>query len=59
MLNAEVSLIVYDRRTVQRLRLEQDRYFEMSRVVTFHAWENRSILTKTCENLARLAAPLL
>jgi len=59
VLNAEVSLIVYDRSTVQRLRLEQDRYFEMSRVVTLHAWENRSILTKTCENLARLAAPLL
>ncbi|WP_262267455.1 cardiolipin synthase [Microvirga yunnanensis] len=59
VLNAEVSLIVYDRSTVQRLRLEQDRYFETSTVLTREAWENRSILTKTCENLARLAAPLL
>lgn len=59
VLNAEVSLIVYDRSTVRRLRLEQDRYFEMSTVLTREAWENRSILTKTCENLARLAAPLL
>jgi cardiolipin synthase len=59
VLNAEVSLVVYDRGVVQRLRLEQDRYFEASEDLTCEAWEDRSILTKTWENLARLAAPLL
>ena len=59
VLNAEVSLVIYDQGVVQRLRLEQDRYVAASEALTREAWEDRSILTKTCENLARLAAPLL
>jgi len=59
VLNAEVSLVVYDRSVVQRLRIEQERYFAASEVLTREAWEDRSILTKTWENLARLAAPPL
>jgi cardiolipin synthase len=59
VLNAEVSLVVYERSVVQRLRIEQERYFAASEVLTREAREDRSILTKTWENLARLAAPPL
>jgi cardiolipin synthase len=58
-LNAEVSLIVYDRDVTARLREQQERYFKGSDLLTPDEWRQRSGLVKLCENLARLMSPLL
>ncbi|MBN9252500.1 MAG: cardiolipin synthetase, partial [Mesorhizobium sp.] len=59
VLNAEVSLVAFDRGVTTQLRREQIRYFGASETLTFDAWDNRTIAHKICENLARLAGPLL
>jgi cardiolipin synthase len=59
VLNSEVTFVVFDRGVVERLQRVQNRYFGASRAFTLDAWENRTIVRKICENLARLASPLL
>jgi cardiolipin synthase A/B len=59
VLNAEISLIAYHRDVVAGLRREQERYIAASEVLNLATWEQRAIAGKLCENLARLASPLL
>lgn len=58
-LNAEVSLLVYDRCVVARLKLIQEGYFANSHELTREAWNQRSLGAKTLQNIARLADSLL
>jgi cardiolipin synthase len=59
LLNAEVSLIVYDREVTARLKEQQERYFAGSDLLTQEQWQKRSRTVMVCENLARLMSPLL
>jgi cardiolipin synthase len=59
VLNAEVSLVFYDRDVTARLIAEQERYFATSDLLTAEEWKKRSLGVKVCENLARLMSPLL
>jgi cardiolipin synthase len=59
VLNAEVSLITYNRDVVARLRAEQERNFAASVQLSLAAWAGRSPVGKFGENLARLLSPLL
>jgi cardiolipin synthase len=59
VLNAEVSLVVYDRGVGAALRRQQERYFAASDLLRADAWRERSLPAKVCENLARLMSPLL
>jgi cardiolipin synthase len=58
-LNAEVVLLIYDSEIVYRLREVQERYFAGSRVLTAKEWASRSWVSKTGQNIARLADSLL
>jgi cardiolipin synthase len=58
-LNAEVSLLVYDPAVVAQLHAIQDRYFAHSDELTREAWDQRSVLRRTSQNIARLADSLL
>ena len=59
VLNAEISLVAFDRGVTAQLQREQIRCFGASETLTFDAWEKRTIAHKVGENLARLAGPLL
>jgi hypothetical protein len=59
VLNAEVSLIVYDAEVTARVREQQERYFATSDRLSRVKWMKRSLVEKICENLARLMSPLL
>jgi cardiolipin synthase len=59
VLNAEVSLAVYDREVVAQLRAEQERNLANSDALLLAEWEQRSLAKKLAENLARLLSPLL
>ncbi len=59
VLNSEVSLMVYDSETVASLRAIQDRYFADSRTLTLQEWNQRSVLLKSLQGMARLADSLL
>ncbi|WP_312860728.1 phospholipase D-like domain-containing protein [Neoaquamicrobium sediminum] len=59
VLNAEVSLIAFDKGVVEQLRRQQSRYFASSNVLSLREWEKRPVASKLAENLARLASPLL
>jgi cardiolipin synthase len=59
VLNAEVSLVVYDAGVAERLRAEQERYFAGSDVLSAEEWDRRPLASKVCENVARLFSPLL
>lgn len=59
VLNAEVSLAVYDPDVVARLRAEQERTMANSQPLVLDEWERRSLGAKVAENMARLVSPLL
>jgi cardiolipin synthase A/B len=59
VLNAEVSLIVYDTEVSLQLRRQQERYFSGSEKLLLHTWRQRSQVAKFSENMARLMSPLL
>jgi cardiolipin synthase len=59
VLNAEISLIVYDAETTERLEAEQQRYINHSRELTLEEWSRRGELTRLGQNIARLMSPLL
>jgi len=59
VLNSEVSMICYDQNVAMKQREQQERYFEGSELLNADEWRTRSLFEKTCENLARLASPLL
>lgn len=58
-LNAELMLMIYDRATVARLAIEQERYYGNSRLLTLAGWRQRTLGRKLAQNLARLLSPLL
>ena len=58
-LNAEVSLILYDRDAVQRLREVQERCIADSDELDLTAWQQRPRLPARPPNLARLADSVL
>jgi cardiolipin synthase A/B len=53
-LNAEINLLIYDRRVVERLELVQEDYFRNSDLLTLDQWRRRSVLEKVVQNTARL-----
>jgi cardiolipin synthase len=59
VLNAEVMLMIYDLGVTAKLAVEQERYYENSRLLTLAAWKERPFVRKLAENLARLLSPLL
>jgi cardiolipin synthase len=59
VLNAEVSLAIYDPEVVARLRAEQERTLANSKPLVLDEWVRRSLGAKVAENLARLVSPLL
>ncbi|NIX76377.1 cardiolipin synthase [Microvirga terricola] len=59
VLNAEASVILFDREVNRLLRKEQERYFAASETLTLEAWNARPLYAKATENIARLMSPLL
>jgi cardiolipin synthase len=58
-LNSEVNMVVYDAGLAAKLKVVQERYFANSRLLTTEEWEARPGLTRTAQNIARLADSLL
>ncbi len=58
-LNAEVSLILYDRDAVQRLRAVQERCIAASDELDLATWRSRPLSQRVLQNLARLADSVL
>ncbi len=58
-LNAEVNVLIYDAAVAGELRLVQERYFKNSRILSADEWRRRPVLTRTLQNVARLADSLL
>jgi cardiolipin synthase len=59
VLNAEVSLAIYNREAVARLRAEQERSLASSDPLLLAEWVQRPLQKKVAENVARLLSPLL
>ena len=59
VLNAEATLILYDRDVFTKLRAEQQRCIAASRHLSRPAWNARAMPVKVAENLVRLVSPLL
>ncbi len=58
-LNNEVSVLVYDRAVVAKLRAVQERYFRDAVEVDALQWRRRSVAARVVQNIARLADTLL
>ena len=58
-LNAESSLLIYDAGVMAQLRAIQDRYFANSDLLTREKWDQRGVIARTSQNIARLADSLL
>lgn len=58
-LNAEVTLLVYDPAVVGELVRVQERYFRDSDLLDAREWNDRPLVTKVLQNVARLADSLL
>ena len=58
-LNAEVSVLIYDRAVTAELRNVQARYLARSEHLTGDAWARRGVGRRALENLARLTDSLL
>lgn len=58
-LNAEVSLVLFDREAVARLRAEQEASFRGSDRLSPAEWRARPLSARFVENVARLMSPLL
>jgi cardiolipin synthase len=59
VLNAEVTLIVYDEAVVSDLRVQQERWIAVAEHLTIRSWEGRSRAVRLGENIARLVSPIL
>lgn len=59
VLNAEVSLLIYDSEFTRDLQRLQARDLHRSRPLTADEWHRRSALAKVTQNLCRLLSPLL
>lgn len=58
-LNFELSLLIYDRESTERIRRMQQGYLEDSDLLVRDAWRRRSFARRFLENAAHLLAPLL
>ena len=58
-LNAEVSLVLYDRAAVTGLREIQERYLAESDELDLASWRQRPLFERVLQNLARLADSVL
>ena len=58
-LNAEINLLIYDSKVAADLRVIQENYFAHSHLLTAAEWQQRPLLTRTLQNMARLADSLL
>lgn len=58
-LNAEISLLLYDRNVTMRLHQEQRRYFDRSKPLTLDEWRLRPFKARFSQNICRLMSPLL
>ncbi len=58
-LNAEISLLIYDPRVVEQLRLIETRNFEASHALTLEEWQRRPFVVKVLQNVGRLVDSLL
>ncbi|HEX2889057.1 phospholipase D-like domain-containing protein, partial [Vineibacter terrae] len=58
-LNAEVSLVLYDRHATERLRAIEGGYTAEATALDAAAWDARPLPIKVAENVARLMSPLL
>jgi cardiolipin synthase len=59
VLDAEVSMAIYDSDVVAQLRVEQERTVASSQPLVLEEWVQRSLWKKVAENVARLVSPLL
>jgi cardiolipin synthase len=59
VLNAEISLLIYDRQVTGKLIEQQQRYFKRSRRLTMEEWDERGFFPRFSQNLCRLLSPLL
>ncbi len=59
VLNAEISLLVYDQNVTRKLQEEQTRYFARSRTLDLEEWRKRGFWPRFGENICRLVSPLL
>ena len=57
-LNLEVMLVCYDTQVAADLRKIEAEYLRCSRPLLLEAWQDRSLLTKLFDNLARLTSAL-
>ena len=53
-LNAEINLLIYDRRVAERLKVVEEDYFRNSDLLTLDQWGKRPVLEKVVQNTARL-----
>ncbi len=58
-LNAEINLLIYDSKVAADLRAIQENYFAHSHLLTAEEWSKRPLVTRTLQNMARLADSLL
>ena len=59
VLNAEISLLIYDRDFTGSLQQLQARDLHRSRSLTAAEWQRRGRFTRVIQNLCRLLSPLL
>ena len=59
VLNAEVTLIIYDSQVSAKLRELHEIQMQSSEVLSISDWERRPLIVKLSENLVRLLSPLL
>jgi cardiolipin synthase len=59
LLNAEVSLLIYDPKIVAQLNAVQERYFTQSDLLTAEEWRKRPLRVRVMQNTARLVDSLL
>ena len=57
-LNMEVTLLVYDRETVTRLRQIEAGYLSRAKLLTLEEWRKRSLPHRLAENVCRLTSAL-
>lgn len=59
VLNAEVTLVIYDKQVSSQLAAVQQRQIGCSEALELREWQRRPLATRIAENLARLMSPLL
>ena len=59
LLNAEVSVLVYDAEVAARMRAVQDQCLTHCRELTLAEWDQRPLRVKVMQNIARLVDAVL